>query len=214
MWRIQQKRKYSLHSYSQDKTSTSTLWSHLVWERNCRTSWAWWPAGRRSSRLAPAAWSRSGFELPGREQNKQNNDVRRTSTVKSRGDRRHPAPAGFPHISDLLAGAFVRLQTQQDALRILEDRVHLVPHITLHVCRLCIWHTHTHTHTHTNTRTTVSSSTAAVNVKTHVRTDYSRLFTSRINLQLCFVSLADLTPHRFDFSWLFTVTWCEKASIK
>lgn len=74
MWRIgKKKRTYIVHFYSQDKTFTSTLWSHLVWERNCRTSWVWWRAGRRSSRLAPAAWSHSGFELPRKEQNKQKN---------------------------------------------------------------------------------------------------------------------------------------------
>lgn len=45
------------------------------------------------------------------------------------------------YISDLLAGPFVLSQAHQDALRVLEDQVHLVPHLALFLRGLCIYNT-------------------------------------------------------------------------
>lgn len=156
------------------------LWLYLVWERNCKTSWVWWPAGRLSSRLVPVAWNRWGFELPGKNKKKQ----KTTENICDQGDNDHlhQAPgapqmlypvestelvcsvflwklnvnstvhrhwhwvaviyvcvyAYVPYISDLLAGSFVCLQARQDVFRVLEDCIHLVPHLALSFCRLCI----------------------------------------------------------------------------
>lgn len=54
------------------------------------------------------------------------------------GWRHYVEGADASYISDLLPGSFVRLQAQQDALRVLEDGVDLVPHLALFFGRLCV----------------------------------------------------------------------------
>lgn len=192
---------YCCHWKYKEETFCLALWSYLVWGRSCRTSWVWWPAGRQSSTLAPAAWSHWGFELPveGARDN-----IRDWS---HNGHQLRAAVCVCVFLTSLISWPAPLYACRPDRMLSESWRTEFT---WFHTSRSpsvgCA------SDTQTTERLRYCSSHCQ---HKHFRADESHLFTSRIILQV-FVIWADLTLNLTScfLSKLYTVTWCERDLIR